>query len=322
MADRSALKFIPISIQTIKNDSIKSFDLFIKTKTGRLVLYSSREELFTQEVHDTLLANGISVLYINEKDKDAYNAYLAENLAGILSDPEYSNSDKAEFAYLSISNIARALFEKPSEQLITSYKMAIAATMDFVLSENDAVSNLIQLTEFDQSTYNHSINVGIFATGLSKAIFSGDPDLNMAEIAAGFFLHDIGKCEIPLTILRKPGRLTHAEWNIIKTHPVKGHEILTKFNHITPESRLIVLQHHERNDGKGYPRGLKGEMIHVYSKICSIADVFEALVAERPYKKQLSFYYALNTMKSEMKNEFDPEFFKQFVLLFSESRYS
>jgi HD-GYP domain-containing protein (c-di-GMP phosphodiesterase class II) len=322
MTPETKSRFIPIPVQTLKIDSMKSFDLFIRTKSGRMVLFNAREELFTLEVRDNLLANDISVLFINDEDKEEYNTYVAENLADFLNNPELSNNDKAEFAYLSISNIAQSLFEKPSEQSISSYKTAITATMNFILTEDDALINLIQLTEFDYTTFNHSMNVGIFATGLSKALFSRESDHNMTEIAAGFFLHDIGKCSIPLTILQKPGHLTPEEWDIIKTHPSEGYEILKKFHHITPESKIIVLQHHERTHGNGYPRGLKGDMIHTYSKICSIADVFEALVAQRPYKKQKSFYDALYTMKTEMKDEFDPEFFRQFILLFSGTRYT
>ncbi len=192
--------------------------------------------------------------------------------------------------------------------------------MNFILTEEDSVANLINLTHLDFTIYNHSINVGIFATGLMKALFTEETTHNLEELAAGFFLHDIGKSEIPLNILLKPGPLDSEEWALMKEHPARGYSILLKFNHITPESQIIVLQHHERNNGAGYPQGLRGNSIHLYSKICSIADVFEALVAKRPYKKSKTIFEALQIMREQMKNDFDPLFFKKFVLLFTDKR--
>ena len=107
----------------------------------------------------------------------------------------------------------------------------------------------------------------------------------------------------------------------MKNHPDDGNSLLEKFNHLTPEAKVIVLQHHERHDGKGYPNGLKGKQIHIYSKVCTIADVFDALTSKRSYKKSLSSFDALKIMRNEMSEEFDPDFFKQFVFLFSKSDF-
>lgn len=318
MAAPANPKFIPIPLETLKIDTSKSFDVFIKRDQDKMVLYSAGGEQFTAEVRDKLIENGLYILYITEGDVIPYNNYLAENLSSFLSNPDTNNEEKSEFAYKTISNIGRGLFMKPTAESISSYKNAITKTMNFILSEEEAVSNLINLTRLDFTTYNHSMNVGIFATGLMKALFSDDDTHNLEELAVGFFLHDLGKSTIPLKILQKPGPLDSEEWTIMKGHPTKGYEILLQFNHITPESQIIVLQHHERNSGAGYPQGLRGNNIHIYSKICSIADVFEALVAKRPYKKAKPIFEALGIMKEQMKNDFDPIFFKKFVLLFTD----
>ena len=155
--------------------------------------------------------------------------------------------------------------------------------------------NLIRLTSYDFTTFTHSVNVGIFAIGLAKVLFADNPEHDMKEIASGFFLHDIGKCAIPLSILTKPGPLSDSEWRIMKNHPQKGYEILKKFNKLTPEAKVIVLEHHERYNGRGYPMGVKGDKVHIYSKICCIADVFDALTAKRPYKAPLSSFEAMKS---------------------------
>jgi len=102
----------------------------------------------------------------------------------------------------------------------------------------------------------------------------------------------------------------------MREHPDLGFKLLTETNQVSEESRLIVLQHHERANGAGYPLKLRGNEIHVYGRICSVADVFDALVSKRPYKEKLKPFEALHVMKSEMIDHFNPEIFEKFVLLF------
>ena len=122
--------------------------------------------------------------------------------------------------------------------------------------------------------------------------------------------------KIPPHILNKKGPLSYVGWEIMKNHPEKGYKILDKFGEVSKEIGIIVLQHHERHDGKGYPGGLKEDQIHLYAKICMIADVFDALTSYRPYKEKFSTFDALKIMKHEMRENFDPEFFEKFVRLF------
>ena len=135
-------------------------------------------------------------------------------------------------------------------------------------------------------------------------------------LAAGFFLHDIGKSKIPSTILNKKSSLSPVQWEIMKKHPEEGCKILEKFGEVSEEIKIIVLQHHERHDGNGYPRGLKEDQINMYAKICSISDVFDALTSYRKYKEKLSTFDALKIIKNEMNNNFDPDFFEKFARLF------
>ncbi len=319
MALNPQSEYLPIHLQTLLVDSVRTFDIYLRLK-GRMVLYHSGGDQFTVEVRSQLMANGIDVLYIGSGDRGAYNRYVEENLDSILSNPLLAPRERAEIAHRSITNIARTLFENPRSQTIQRYKSAIGATMDFVMREDEAVGTLIRLTEHDFTTYIHSVNVGIFAIGLAKALLGDDPTHNMHELASGFFLHDIGKCAIPLEVLNKPGPLNESEWNIMRRHPWEGYRILKEMDALTEEAKYIVMEHHERHDGNGYPRHLKGDQIHPYSKICCIADVFDALTSVRPYKDSKTPFLALNIMKEQMRNEFDPDFFARFVLMFAEGK--
>ncbi|MFC1693964.1 HD-GYP domain-containing protein [Candidatus Latescibacterota bacterium] len=319
MVTSKETEYIPITLNAIKVDTMRSFDIFIKHKKNKTVLYHTGGDLFTSEVRDKLLENNISVLYIRKLDYGAYEQYIEDNLGHLLTDSEINNEEKSNLAHSSVSNLAKSLFSHPNGKIIRRYKESISSTMDFILKEEEAIYNLIRLTNYDFSTYTHSVNVGIFSIGLAKALFADKSDHNMQEIASGFFLHDIGKCNISHEILNKNGPLTEVEWEKMKKHPFLGYQLLKKFNALTEEAKVIVMEHHERYNGKGYPNGLKGDKIHIYSKICCISDVFEALTARRPYKTSKSSFDALKIMKNEMIHEFDPHFFEQFVLLFQKS---
>ena len=118
-------------------------------------------------------------------------------------------------------------------------------------------------------------------------------------------------------IINKPARLSDEEMAQMRKHPQYGYEILARTRQLTEECRTIVLHHHERFDGSGYPLGLKGEDIHLYGRICSLADVFDALNSDRPYRKGLGPFAALKVMKEEMMFHFQKDMFEKFVMLFS-----
>jgi len=134
---------------------------------------------------------------------------------------------------------------------------------------------------------------------------------------AAFFLHDLGKVRVDPAIINKPGRLTEEEMSKMRIHPYQSYKILEESGHLSHECKVITMQHHEREDGSGYPRRLKGDEIHDYARICCIADVYDALTAVRSYKKALSPFDALKVMKEEMIGFFHAEIFRNFVLLFS-----
>jgi len=118
--------------------------------------------------------------------------------------------------------------------------------------------------------------------GLSRA--------ELKSLGAGLLLHDIGKSEIDDAILNKRGTLTEEEWNVMRSHPERGEAILSQAEGVDPLALTIVMQHHEKRSGKGYPRGLKGDEIHSYAKICALADVFDALTTQRSYKEALDSF--------------------------------
>ena len=155
----------------------------------------------------------------------------------------------------------------------------------------------------DQTAQSHIRRVQVYAAGLAKALGMSDNDIQGVKTAA--LLHDIGKLAVPEHILSKPGPLTQEEFQKIRIHPQIGAEIISGVPFPYPVAPLI-LSHHERWDGKGYPAGLKGEEIPLGARILSVVDYFDALMSERPYHKAMSFEAAMGLLHQESGKALDP----------------
>ena len=145
---------------------------------------------------------------------------------------------------------------------------------------------------------------------MSEAL--GLSNYKIKELEMTGLLHDIGKISIDEGILNKPGKLTNDEWNEIKKHPEIGYRILSTVNELA-EIAEYVLSHHERWDGKGYPRGLKGDKISFESRIIALADTYDAMTSNRAYRKAISKEIVLDEIKRCAGTQFDPELAGVFI---------
>lgn len=241
---------------------------------------------------------------------------MTDDLRNVLEDQSLPANQKSAFVYQHSVSMMEQLLEFPTAENIKASKEAIYAISDMVLAEDDTALNMLRITSHDFYTYTHSVNVGITSILLSKQLFQNSDAHDLQELAAGFFLHDLGKVNIDPQVLNKPGRLTDVEMQHMRTHPYQGYKILQQAQALSEECKIIVMQHHEAIDGSGYPKRLKDKEIHLYGKICAIADVYDALTAERSYKKALSSFDALRLMKDQMISRFDKKLFTSFVKIF------
>ncbi len=158
----------------------------------------------------------------------------------------------------------------------------------------------------DNETGNHIIRMSRYAQLIALAY--GLPKEQAETILNAAPMHDIGKIGIPDRILLKPGKLSEEEWRMMQNHVVIGSKILSGHQSgLMETAQRIALHHHEKWDGSGYPNGLKGEEISIEGRICALADVFDALLSVRPYKKPWSVEEALTLIESEAGRHFDPE---------------
>jgi len=162
----------------------------------------------------------------------------------------------------------------------------------------------------DEYTRHHSTRVTDFTLKIAAKMGFSEKELGELELAA--VLHDVGKIGVPESILNKPGKLTDGEFKIVMEHPVRGEAILSPVIELKEIGR-IVRAHHERYDGRGYPDKLKGREIPLGARIMSIADTYDSITSERPYRKAASHRYAIKEIISCSGAQFDPEVVENFL---------
>lgn len=201
----------------------------------------------------------------------------------------------------------KSVFEKVRKSKIIPIEDVIEKIIPSIVEMSqrpDLKHIMTHLEQHDEYTYRHSIGVALISRLIGKA--KGLPAHELLELTTAGFLHDIGKMMVPEEILNNPGKLTDEEFVLIKNHTMYGFEIIKNTPGILHRHAIIALQHHEREDGSGYPYGLTGVDIDPYSKIVAVADVFHAMISKRVYKSSIPFYEVLNEMTKEMYGRLEP----------------
>lgn len=190
-------------------------------------------------------------------------------------------------------------------------KLLVEEISDSVSRNPGALISLARLKTADDYTYMHSVAVCAMMVALAKQLGFDEAQTRSAGLAG--LLHDLGKALMPMAILNKPGKLTDAEFSIIKSHPVEGHTMLLGGINVDPMVLDVCLHHHEKTDGSGYPKGLKGDEISLFAKMGAVCDVYDAITSNRPYKLGWDPAESLRKMAEWTSGHFDPNVFQAFV---------
>lgn len=182
---------------------------------------------------------------------------------------------------------------------------------DSVTRNASALISLARLKTADDYTYMHSVAVCAMMIALGRQLGLSDADCRSAGVAG--LLHDMGKALVPAEILNKPGKLTAAEFAIVKSHPELGLKLLGEAGKANPMALEVCLQHHEKIDGSGYPKGLKGAEISLCAKMGAVCDVYDAITSNRPYKTGWDPAESMRQMGLWAEGHFDPAVFQAFA---------
>ncbi|WP_418791453.1 HD-GYP domain-containing protein [Phosphitispora sp. TUW77] len=194
---------------------------------------------------------------------------------------------------------------------VAPLKKAVNNIIDDLLTNKDIMLNLSDIRSYDDYTFNHSVNVTVISTFIGMSLHYRKDRLK--DLGMGVLLHDVGKTQIPLEIINKPGRLTEEEYEIVKKHTWYGFDTLRKCPGIKLTSAHVALQHHERLDGTGYPRNLKGKRIIEFARISAIADVYDAMTSDRCYRKSIPVHEVCHYLAEGSGVQFDQHILDRFI---------
>lgn len=264
-------------------------DRFIPGMRVARTIYSADGQVLLQQgaelkasYLDQLRRRGITVVYI----RDA----MDEIAPDVVPEDVITTRTRVE-----ATQIVQGLLEDAREQMLNARpgrrlaldtakaRQAVERIVREVLENRDAVVNLSDIRGTDEYTFHHSVNVCVLAVMTGATLLYDEAKL--LDVGVGALLHDLGKVAIRPEVLRKEGTLTLEEFEELKRHTTLGFEMLWGQENLSVLAAHMAYQHHEREDGSGYPRNLVGREIHDYGKLCAVCDVYDALTTDRPYRR-------------------------------------
>ncbi|MGH4119065.1 HD-GYP domain-containing protein [Clostridium sp.] len=301
------MRFVPLEFAKPGNCLAKT----IFDNNGRILL---REGVILTEIFLIRIKRlQIYSLYINDEYsdtviEDVIKPELRQTAIKAIKDAFYSFEKYS--LYSDNTNFNNKKFALEKHVYFESIGGIAKNIIDEILSKKNVMINLVDIKSMDNYTYQHSVNVAIISLVLGVQLQLNQNDLY--TLCMGALIHDIGKTLIPKNILLKPGPLNDEELKTIKTHTTKGYDYLKGCLDISAPSRIVALQHHERYDGKGYPDSMKDKSISRFARMVAIADVYDALTSDRPYRKAMSPNDAVEYILSHGDTQFDYEMVKAF----------
>jgi len=230
-------------------------------------------------------------------------AFVAPALMMRLSMKQYVEKTRENVEKLTRQNEALRVANIQIRQVSDELKESYDSTLEALVNALDAR---------DQETKGHSIRVSRYMMDIARAMGVSEGSQEWVDMQRGSLLHDVGKIGVSDAILLKPGKLTELEWEAMRQHPEIGYNMLRQVKFLSGAADLI-LAHHERWDGKGYPKGLREEEIPLGARIFMVVDTFDSMTSDRPYRRALSTLDALNEILRNSGSQFDPTVVEAFL---------
>lgn len=303
-------EYFEIPVNLYQPDEIIERDLFILYQ-GQYLLFRPKNLIWKQEDVNRLEQFNVRNLYIQCRTNEEANLFLEGNLSKILNAPRIGAAEKSKIIFDTANTVVAHIFEKPnSPETVKRSVSFVKNSIDFLKDKENFVQ-LMKLASADFSEYTHAIQTSAYAISLAQQV--GLKSFNeLSAIGIGSILHDLGKAKIDKKLLNKADPLSSDELQELRKHPEYGYEILRRQRSIPEAAEQIVLQHHERPRGSGYPHAVTDE-IQISAKIVSIADCFDSLTSDRPWKTRANPVKAIQMMRTDLKDEYDQKLMTEFI---------
>lgn len=269
-------------------------------------LYCEASADFTAEHRARLAEHGVKFVYIRNDDALRFQQQTVEIMRknGV---PDCAEREAALIYETTVQLVSDLLLD-PARMVQSQRLRDVSAVITkLVLKDQKSFGHLFVAAHHDFYTATHMVNVGTWMVSLAAELGYTDYS-ELSDICQAGLLHDIGKLRVPAQVLNKKDRLAPDEWEMIRGHSRAGYEYLSQYPEIPEVVKRVALEHHERQDGTGYPGGLRGNAIHPLSRVCAVVDSFDAMTAVRPFKSHtLTVDQALAELEAEgAKSKYDP----------------
>jgi len=317
--------YIPMPVKNLQPGIKVNFDVFkqeksIKKMDYNYTIFIPKGDVCQPTLIDDLNRKGVKYVYFREQDEAEVLEYLYHNLGLILQDDRLPPSEKAELIYnVALLWTRRFYYEKhmrTPEEMKAGFKL-IDYLLDMLHQDQHYRQWLPWLRRQGEKLHAHCLHTCILGLGFTK--YLDWPDEEIREFAQGALLHDLGMIEIPQTLLNKPGRLSKVEMELIKKHPHDSCVIIKEISSLSPNSMVMIFQHHEFGDGSGYLQGLKLPQINHWARILRIIDSYEAMISNRSWREKFGPLDALQEIRKDWSNRgiFDTNYLIDFIKFLS-----
>lgn len=305
------MKTIRISIYSVKPGMVAAADVY--SSNNQLLV--PKGSTFTKETLDKLNTYSVPFVSIlsNESDDETVSIPSSPSYSErIQSSPEFQRF-QSEFTN-SLEDVNRSLQHIVTQSDDINVDELLDETTSLLTHGNTTIGVLDllnNLRSYDDSTYAHSLNVSIICRVFGQWLNMNKEDLDVLTVAG--LLHDLGKLLMPPDIIKKPGRLTNEEFEIVKKHPYLGYKHVQNNQNLDPRIKSAMLMHHEKCDGSGYPAHLTGNKISPFAKIVAIADVYDAMTAKRVYRDSICPFHVIEMFEEEGYQKYDVQYLLPFL---------
>lgn len=292
--------------------------------TYDLTLIIPKGVVLTENIISRLEGYSIYYIHINDEIVDELSKPITELQPfqevppDITSKERIRNSEQFQCFSRDFSHCAEHFRDNLMKSLYHNQPLfandLVEETLHLMTPDESSISvfdMLLNMKNRDDSVYAHCIDVALISNILAKWLHFSEEDQKMAT-ACGLF-HDVGKFLLPAGVLRKPGKLTPAEFSIIKTHTIEGFHLLNRYDNVPLPVKNAALMHHEKCDGSGYPYGLGREEIDKFAKIVTIADIFDAMTSERIYRKAMCPFSVIKHFEDDGIQKYELKYILTFL---------
>ncbi len=314
----------PMSFLAFSREDPSLCDVFLpvvdpKTRAVDMKLICPKGQAFKPSWWDHFSKAGVKSVCVRNEDVGILLEAMKERAQDLVSDSETPASEKTAIIKEMAAMTVRVMFTATErEQKNTEAACGMAKnTVAMFLQEEGVLGNVSKVLVSSRTLYDHSINVCLMSMVLGRRV--GLDKGRVQSLGMGALLHDVGMAQIPPEILNKPGELTPEERAEVQRHPRLGHQLLSMAQNMPYDALNVVLNHHERFDGKGYPTGLSGNNIPTLARLVRIVDTYDAMTSPRAYREAMAPTEAAVTLVNEAGKNLDHDMTVEFIRMHREA---